>query len=309
VPTSRISWPQWATYLDFAKIKSGTARLYPRSVLQRKIEIYKANNIMPFIGGQFHEYVLATEGAKATAQFYDEAKRLGFAAIEISDNVVTLTDQERSEHIRAACDSGLEVFGEVGGKDRSSKPEELLSQAQICLAAGARLVLVEAAELVVDGKPDRQLLNVIYRGLDPEQVMIELPGPWIPGVRSCDIEVLKKLLVTEFGPDVNIAMSASIPCSTLKRREMAWGSQARFLPSSYGRGPNNDGRAAIDAGLVERRAMACARGGGQQYRFTQRARCRGTCRPPSSDGRSLWRALALTHAPVRRQRRSRWRRG
>ncbi len=192
-------------YLDFAKIKSGTARLYPRSVLQRKIEIYKASNIMPFIGGQFHEYVLATEGAKATAQFYDEAKRLGFAAIEISDNVVALTDQERREHIRAACDSGLEVFGEVGGKDRRSEPEELLSQAQICLAAGARLVLVEAAELVVDGKPDREMLNAIYRGLGPEQVMIELPGPWIPGVRSCDVEVLKKLLVTEFGPDVNIA--------------------------------------------------------------------------------------------------------
>jgi phosphosulfolactate synthase len=97
------------------------------------------------------------------------------------------------------------VFGEVGGKDRRSEPDELLSQARICLAAGARLVLVEAAQLLVERKPDRQMLSAIYRGLDPEQVMIELPGPWIPGVRSCDIEVLKKLLVTEFGPDVNIA--------------------------------------------------------------------------------------------------------
>jgi phosphosulfolactate synthase len=192
-------------YVDFAKIKAGTARLYPRSVLQRKIEIYKANDIMPFIGGQFHEYVLATEGAGATARFYDEAKRLGFAAIEISDNVVPLTDQERRDHIRAACDSGLEVFGEVGGKDRRSEPDELLSQARICLAAGARMVLVEAAELVVEGQPDRQMLTALYRGLTPEQVMIELPGPWIPDVRSCDIEVLRKLLVAEFGPDVNIA--------------------------------------------------------------------------------------------------------
>src|ERR1700687_4625010 len=32
-------------YIDFAKIKSGTARLYPRTVLQRKMEIYKAHNI------------------------------------------------------------------------------------------------------------------------------------------------------------------------------------------------------------------------------------------------------------------------
>ena len=35
--------------------------------------------------------------------------------------------------------------------------------------------------------------------------MIELRGAWIPGVRSCDIEALKKLLVGAFGPDVNVA--------------------------------------------------------------------------------------------------------
>src|SRR5258708_39668994 len=81
-------------YLDFAKIKSGTARLYPRSVLQRKIEIYKASNIMPFIGGQFHEYVLWTEGAQATAQFYDEAQQLCLAGVQNSDNVGGLAGPE-----------------------------------------------------------------------------------------------------------------------------------------------------------------------------------------------------------------------
>jgi phosphosulfolactate synthase len=35
--------------------------------------------------------------------------------------------------------------------------------------------------------------------------MIELPGPWISGTRSCDIEDLKKKLVIELGPDVNLA--------------------------------------------------------------------------------------------------------
>ena len=37
---------------------------------------------------------------------------------------------------------------------------------------------------------------------------------------------------------------------------MVWESLARFLPSSFGRGPNNDGRAALEAGLVEQRAKA-----------------------------------------------------
>jgi phosphosulfolactate synthase len=192
-------------YIDLAKIKTGTARLYPEAVLRRKLDAYKSHGITPFIGGQFHEYVLATEGASATPRFYAEAKRIGFGAIEISDNVVPLTDADRRIHIRAARDAGLEVFGEVGGKDRRSRPEELIAQADVCLAAGARLVLVEAAELVLDGQPDRPMLDALRRGLDPEKIMIELPGAWIAGVRSCDIEALKKILVLEFGPDVNVA--------------------------------------------------------------------------------------------------------
>jgi phosphosulfolactate synthase len=155
--------------------------------------------------GQFPEFVVATTAGRALAAFYAEANRLGFAAIEVSDNVIPLTDRERREHIQRARDAGLEVFGEVGGKDRRSTPQELLDQAAICLEAGASLVLVEAAELVERGHVDRALLQAITQGLSPEHVMLELPGPWIPDVRSCDIEALKKLLVLEFGPDVNVA--------------------------------------------------------------------------------------------------------
>jgi phosphosulfolactate synthase len=115
-------------YIDLAKIKTGTARFYPEQLLRKKLDTYKANKILPFIGGQFHEYVLATQGASGTPRFYDEAKRIGFGAIEISDNVVTLTDEDRRDHIRAACDAGLMVFGEVGSKDRRTEPEDLIAQ-------------------------------------------------------------------------------------------------------------------------------------------------------------------------------------
>jgi hypothetical protein len=37
------------------------------------------------------------------------------------------------------------------------------------------------------------------------KVMIELPGPWIEGVHSCDIELMKKQLINALGPDVNLA--------------------------------------------------------------------------------------------------------
>jgi len=194
-----------ADYIDLAKFKTGTSRLYSLPVLERKIRAYAEHAVKPFIGGQFHEYVFATEGTSGLPAFYAEAKRVGFKALEISDNVVALSSADRRDQIRAAIDAGFEVFGEVGAKDRRSTAAELIEQAGESFAAGATLVLVEAAELVVNGKPNRSMIAEIARGIDLTRVMIELPGPWIPEVRTCDIEMLKKFLVEEFGPDVNIA--------------------------------------------------------------------------------------------------------
>ncbi|MGA7811025.1 phosphosulfolactate synthase, partial [Bradyrhizobium sp.] len=185
--------------------KTGTSRLYRQDHLRRKLDQCAEHRVRPFIGGQFHEYVFAVYGPTALAEFYREARRIGFATIEVSDNVVPLTLQQRRDQIRGAVDAGLEVFGEVGAKDRCSSAAELIEQANESFAAGATLVLVEAAELVIGGQPNTALLDDLTRQLDMARVMIELPGAWIPGVRSCDIEALKKLLVDAFGPDVNVA--------------------------------------------------------------------------------------------------------
>ena len=192
-------------YIDLAKFKTGTARLYEESYLTRKLAAYAEHGVTPFIGGQFHEYMIATQGVNALPRFYDEALRLGFRAIEISDNIVPLTASQRRAHIQAACAAGFEVFGEVGAKDRRSTVEEIVEQAGVCFEAGAVLVLVEAAELVTDGQPNREMIEQLGTALDMAKVMIELPGPWISGVRTCDIESLKKLLIEAYGPDVNLA--------------------------------------------------------------------------------------------------------
>lgn len=192
-------------YMDLAKIKTGTARLYPRAALVQKLRLYKRHRIQPFLGGQFHEYVFATRGEKALPKYYAEARALGFEAIEISDNVVPLTEAQRRNQIRNAVAAGLVVYGEVGSKETMSNPKLLVGQAQACFDAGAALVLVEAAELVEKGRLRRKTVELLARSLDMTRVMIELPGPWIGNVRSCDIEDMKKALINAFGPDVNLA--------------------------------------------------------------------------------------------------------
>jgi hypothetical protein len=75
-----------APYIDLMKIKTGTARLYARPQLEAKLARYRAAQVRPFVGGQFHEYVFAMLGEAALPRFYEEPLALGFDTIEISDN-------------------------------------------------------------------------------------------------------------------------------------------------------------------------------------------------------------------------------
>ena len=194
-----------APVVDLAKLVVGTARLYEEDYLRRKLELYASHAVRPFLGGQFMEYVFATQGMDGVKPFCDEAARLGVHAIEVSDNVVTLDDEERRAIIGTAVECGLEVHGEVGSKSEDSGAETLTAQARVCFEAGAGLVLVEGAELLRDGAPNQSLTDGLRAGLDTDRVIFELSGHWVPGTHHTDNYRLKVFLVRTFGPDVNLA--------------------------------------------------------------------------------------------------------
>jgi phosphosulfolactate synthase len=194
-----------APYVDLVKFVVGTSRLYPEDYLKRKLALYNENGVTPFLGGQFAEYVFATQGWDGMPAFFEEAKRLGFHALEISDNCVPLNDQERARMIGMAIDRGLEVHGEVGSKVEMQSADELIQQARVCFAAGADIVLVEGAELVANGKPNAEMLRKLRSELDLEKTLFELTGPWIKGETQSTVHQLKRFLLDEFGPDINLA--------------------------------------------------------------------------------------------------------
>ena len=193
-----------APVLDLAKFVVGTARLYEEDYLRRKLDLYAAHGVRPFLGGQFMEYVFATQGMDGVKPFCDEAMRLGIHAVEVSDNVVTLNDDQRRAIIGTAVDCGLEVHGEVGSKSEDSGAETLIAQANVCFDAGADVVLVEGAELLHGGTPNKALVDGLRAGLDTERVIFELSGYWVP-THHTDNYQLKVFLVRTFGPDVNLA--------------------------------------------------------------------------------------------------------
>ena len=192
-------------HVDLIKIAVGSARLYRETYLGQKIRLCEGYDVKPFIGGQFLEYVVATKGFEAAPAFYKEAKRMGFGAVEVSDNCVPLSTNQRKSLISQGVDAGLEIHGEIGSKDFKQTAETLVSQAHDCLDAGADVVLVEAAEMIIDGEVQEHLITALEAEFSQDRVIYELPGPWIKGVTLSDVYQMKKFLVERFGPDANIA--------------------------------------------------------------------------------------------------------
>lgn len=192
-------------HVDLIKIAVGTARLYRETYLDQKLRLCEGYDVKPFIGGQFLEYVVATQGFEAAPAFYKEAKRMGFEAVEVSDNCVPLSANQRKTLISQGVDAGLEIHGEIGSKDIRQTAETLVGQARDCLEAGADVVLVEAAEMIINGEVQEHLISAIEAEFPREKVIYELPGPWIKDVTLSDVYQMKKFLIERFGPDANIA--------------------------------------------------------------------------------------------------------
>jgi len=191
-------------YVDLAKIFVGSAMLYDEKTFAAKAEVYARHDVDIFIGGQFLEYVITKQGYDTAGAFFDEVKRIGVRCIEVSDNCIEMTDTQRRQLVAMALDAGLEVHGEVGSKDDIADIGELIRQSEVCLDAGCDVVLFEAAELISAGVTNVESIRAIKAAVPAEQVMIELPGPWIEGVTLNNIFEMAKQTLKIFGPDANL---------------------------------------------------------------------------------------------------------
>ena len=105
---------------------------------------------------------------------------------------------------RAVNNFGMQVMGEVGKKAGGEGGTAFVDDARTCRDAGAAYILLEAAELV-SNDPEVQLdIDAVVDVIGLEQVMFELPGPWIEGVHACDIHTMRRRLISDYGPNVNI---------------------------------------------------------------------------------------------------------
>lgn len=189
-------------YVDEAKLAAGIPRVMPEKMVKKKIEAYAEHEIPCFPGGLFAELAIAQGNFDL---LLTEAKKMGFGAIEVSDNLLTLSAPDKKRYIRRAVeDFGLTVMGEVGRKEGNLPGDELIADVENCLEAGASLVLLEAHELF-HGEIRQDVIENLTQRVPVEKLMFELPVVVLPDVTKDYKMGICAWLVKHFGTEVNLA--------------------------------------------------------------------------------------------------------
>ena len=191
-----------ADYVDLAKVAVGVSRLLGGEQLQEKIAGYRARGVEPFPGGQYLEYA---EVHGLSDRYLPAVAAAGYKWVEVSDNLAPVGLAWKREMIgRAVREHGLEVLGEVGQKEGLESGVPMVEDAQACLEAGARIVLLEAAELISGDRDTAREVEEVIAAVGVERVMFELPGPWIENVALHDVHRMRRELLQRYGSEVNI---------------------------------------------------------------------------------------------------------
>lgn len=213
-------------YIDLAKIMVGIPALLPQNILKRKIDVYHENNIMVFPGGQFLEY--AFEHNKIH-EYFDAVKRAGFELIEVSDNLINLLPDEKSNLIKIAIDEyEFKVLGETGTKKVVSDYKKLIEDIKNCIDNGAWKVMFEASELFENGRFRTSLVEKIISEIPLDRLIFELPGGWISGITISHIYSLGVWLIEKFGAEVNIGNVDPFEVLCLEAERNNLGTHMRF---------------------------------------------------------------------------------
>lgn len=106
-----------ADYIDYVKIYAMNALLIPGPVVAEIVGLYRDADVTPYAGGILFEYA----HKRGEIDLYvAHLKKLGIAAMEVSENYVTLSDEERETYVERFQKAGLSVIYEFGRKN----PEE-----------------------------------------------------------------------------------------------------------------------------------------------------------------------------------------
>ncbi|ELP88179.1 phosphosulfolactate synthase, putative [Entamoeba invadens IP1] len=185
-----------APYIDFLKLGFGTSVF--TGGLREKLAIYKKYGVEMYVGGTFLEAFIARN---KMPEFHKIMKEFGIKMVEVSDGSYEMGAEKKIEIIKECTQHGYYVLSEVGNKckDREYTKEEWTDSMKAELAAGSKVVIIEARESGTtgiynkDGSVNKDMVDYLCKAVDPKKVMWEAP-----------MKSQQAWLIDTFGINVNL---------------------------------------------------------------------------------------------------------
>ena len=185
-----------ADYIDYAKIYAMNSLLIPADTLKETVALYRDAGVMPFAGGISFEYAWQNNALDAMQR---HLKSVGIHALEVSENYITLSSEERKRVVGQLQTAGFGVIYEFGRKN-PTEPIALETLASIVLevqALGIPRLTIEQSELDALVAHDPTALQQLAQASFFDALVIEADPYRFPKQHA--------ELITEFGPHVNLA--------------------------------------------------------------------------------------------------------
>ncbi len=193
-------------FIDFVKIRHLFVLLMRNEetdFTRRKIDLYRRHDIDVNPGGIVFEMAVLSNAVTRT---FATLAQLGFTAVELSENIIPLTLDDKLRYIRQARQAGLKVMFEVGEKYPSElfDVERTADDVRAMLDAGCDLVILEKSQIE---------LCLGSRGENPQAGQLaELVARVGLGriVFEAEATAHQVWLFRQFGADVNIGPNVDI---------------------------------------------------------------------------------------------------
>lgn len=194
-------------FIDYVKMRHIWVLLMTESetdLVRRKMQLYRGQSIDVFPGGIVFELAVISGAVERT---FATLARLGFTAVELSENIVPLSLDEKLDHLKRAKAAGLKVLFEIGEKYPTDSFDVDVAAREIDALrnAGCDLLILEKSQLDLclgpgADRPEAERLVQLVKRVGAEQLVFEAEAP-----------AHQVWLLDHFGPEVNLGPNLDPP--------------------------------------------------------------------------------------------------
>ncbi len=184
-----------ADYIDHAKIYAMNGLLLPEETVKDAAKLYRDYDCHPFAGGMLFEFAYAKNALDALEALLRREELMGF---EVSENYITLADDERKGLIERFQKNGFDIVYEFGRKAPTEpmKLDELGAVIHSVAECGIEHVIVEQSEIDMLAETSATGLDELRQQNWFDRIIIEADPYRFP---QQPVE-----LINTFGSDVNL---------------------------------------------------------------------------------------------------------